>query len=153
MHDTASLFKATFFQQQASDRPAYPHMLTSASKGTFTSWYQEIKTTVSSAVGDSISVQVALEDNRPQGEQGYLFKQLLFDGEVVWEADIGADGAAPQTITRALEARGTAAQISVRLHARKASWIQAKVYAGTPEVTVNGQPVAATLSQRAKAFS
>lgn len=143
VYDTDYLLESTIFEQQPSDLAAYEHKLTTSQRGTYASWFQEIKTSVPVQQGDSINVKLKIKDTAFAGDTGYVYKQLIVDGEVAWQVDVRTDGTEEQIVERTVQARGAVAEISVRLLSKKPNWINASLYLDNPAVSIGGKPTSA----------
>lgn len=137
-YDTAHLLEATMFQRQESDDASYDYKFTSSSKSVLTSWYQAIKQKVPAG---KLHVTFDARDSRTTSECGWLFKQALIGGKVVWSKDVCKDGKERETVS--VEATTIQpSEVVVRLFAAKANHMGLHMYLTTPVVTVDGTKVA-----------
>lgn len=137
-YDTNHLLEATIFQPQDNDDTSYDYKLTNSDKSMLTSWYQAIKEEVPAG---EVHVTFDARDSRATAECGWLFKQALIGGKVVWSKDVCKDGKGREAIS--VEATTSQpSDVVIRLFAAKANHMKLSMYVATPVVTVDGKKVA-----------
>lgn len=140
IYDIDHLLKATLFKQQPSDDASYAYRLTNSGKTAITSWHQSIKTRV--AAGKVRVTFDAKDTARKTAECGWLIKQVLAGGRVVWSKDVCEDGNERETIS-ATTTTTAPGDLVIRIFAPKANSIPVSLYVDDPKVTVDGKPALA----------
>ena len=110
-YDTDHLLEATIFQPQDNDDASYDHKLTNSGKSMLTSWFQAIKEQVPAG---EVKLTFDARDSRTTAECGWLFKQALIDGKVVWSKDVCKDGKERETVS-VKATTSQAAQVVIRI--------------------------------------
>ena len=137
-YDTDHLLEATIFRPQDNDDASYDHKLTNSEKSMLTSWFQAIEEQVPAG---EVKLTFDARDSRTTAECGWLFKQALIDGKVVWSKDVCKDGKERETVS-VKATTSQAAQVVIRIFAAKANHMSLSMYVTTPVVTVGGKRIA-----------
>jgi hypothetical protein len=142
VYDIDGFMQATVFQPSDNDDPAFDFMLESK-HGVLASWFQKIKTTVPVGGTKNVRVQFDMKDTRADSAEleGYEFKQLLVNGDVIWESDISKDGTSRFSVDQTVLVSGPLADIEIRQYAKEINTLFTRVYIDHPSVKVNGSPV------------
>lgn len=143
VYDLDGFMQATVFQPSTNDDPAFDYLLESK-HGVLASWFQSIQTTVPVGGTKNVRVRFDMKDTRTDQAdlEGYEFKQLLVNGDVVWESDIAKNGTSRFSVDKTVSVSGANAKIEIRQYAKEINTLFTRVYVDNPQVTVNGSSVA-----------
>ena len=143
-HDLDYFHNATIFQQQTNDDPSFDYRLSSPGcRGTYIGWYQGLEKNISlPETIEEASISFDVRDSRPVGTTlGYHYKQLVVNGETLWDVDIVSDGTGTETITRDISPylQGENSTIMIRMYDKKAvGCFSSSLYLRDINLLING---------------